>query len=121
MFPRGATWELYMKLAVRSFITFATFGFLVLLVSFTLSGCDAEGVQEQRARFDTFEIAASEVLAQESVPAGAKVEAALMETAASDDKEVIINECLQCHVNQELLIDTADPVEEVISENEGEG
>jgi hypothetical protein len=32
-----------------------------------------------------------------------------------------INFCLDCHINKELLIDTADPEEEVISENEGEG
>ncbi len=29
--------------------------------------------------------------------------------------------CLDCHTNKDLLIQTADPEEEVISENEGEG
>jgi hypothetical protein len=34
---------------------------------------------------------------------------------------VPIDNCLDCHTNKELLIQTADPKEEVISENEGEG
>jgi PBP1b-binding outer membrane lipoprotein LpoB len=29
--------------------------------------------------------------------------------------------CVECHTNQAMLIDTADPVEEVESENEGAG
>lgn len=32
-----------------------------------------------------------------------------------------ISECLVCHTDKEMLIDTADPEEEVISENEGAG
>ncbi|MBK6328591.1 MAG: hypothetical protein IPF56_22050 [Chloroflexi bacterium] len=31
------------------------------------------------------------------------------------------DECLLCHINKDELIQTADPVEEVVSENEGEG
>lgn len=31
------------------------------------------------------------------------------------------DECLDCHTDKDMLIDTADPEEEVISENEGEG
>lgn len=34
---------------------------------------------------------------------------------------VPIDNCLDCHTNKDLLIQTADPEEEVISENEGEG
>lgn len=32
-----------------------------------------------------------------------------------------VDECLACHIDEEMLIDTADPVVEVVSENEGSG
>ena len=32
-----------------------------------------------------------------------------------------VDNCLECHTNQQMLIDTADPVAEVVSENEGQG
>ncbi|MCA9932594.1 MAG: hypothetical protein KC415_01630 [Anaerolineales bacterium] len=32
-----------------------------------------------------------------------------------------VDECLNCHIDKEMLIQTANPEEEVISENEGEG
>ncbi len=62
----------------------------------------------------------------------ANVEPVLLETATavSPTEEPItdptaepvpIDNCLDCHTNKELLIQTADPEQEVISENEGEG
>lgn len=44
-------------------------------------------------------------------------ETAVLPTATPEP----VDECLICHVNKDELIQTADPVEEVISENEGEG
>lgn len=32
-----------------------------------------------------------------------------------------VSSCITCHGDKQALIDTADPVEEVVSENEGEG
>jgi hypothetical protein len=32
-----------------------------------------------------------------------------------------VDNCVECHTDQEMLIDTADPVAEVESEDEGEG
>ena len=42
-----------------------------------------------------------------------------VETVATEPEP--IDYCLDCHIDKELLIETADPEEEVISENEGEG
>ena len=42
-------------------------------------------------------------------------------TAAPTLEPLPIDNCLDCHTNKDLLIQTADPEEEVISENEGEG
>ena len=32
-----------------------------------------------------------------------------------------VDNCVECHTDQQTLIDTADPVAEIVSENEGEG
>lgn len=40
---------------------------------------------------------------------------------ATDAAPLPTDECLLCHINKNELIRTADPVEEVVSENEGEG
>jgi hypothetical protein len=42
---------------------------------------------------------------------------------SSDDSEPAteVDYCIECHINQQMLIDTAKPEEAVISENEGEG
>ncbi|MCA9957654.1 MAG: hypothetical protein R3E31_28600 [Chloroflexota bacterium] len=42
-------------------------------------------------------------------------------TDALTTTETAVDECLACHIDKEQLIATADPEEEVISENEGEG
>lgn len=62
----------------------------------------------------------------------ADVEPVLVETATAvtptdeptiepTEEPVPVDNCLDCHTNKDLLIQTADPEEEVISENEGEG
>jgi mono/diheme cytochrome c family protein len=33
----------------------------------------------------------------------------------------VVDQCIECHTDKDELIDTADPVLEVVSENEGEG
>ena len=32
-----------------------------------------------------------------------------------------VDNCVECHTDQQILIDTADPIAEIVSENEGEG
>ena len=36
-------------------------------------------------------------------------------------EEPVVDNCVDCHTDKDQLVDTADPVLEVISENEGEG
>ena len=49
------------------------------------------------------------------IPTQTPTEVAPTETAE------IVDQCLLCHADQQRLIDTADPVVEVVSENEGAG
>lgn len=73
--------------------------------------------------------AASEDTAQ---PVAANTQPVAVETAVSDEPTPIeptavmtetasVDNCLDCHSSKDLLIQTADPEEEVINENEGEG
>ncbi|MCA9970272.1 MAG: hypothetical protein KC425_08655 [Anaerolineales bacterium] len=43
------------------------------------------------------------------------------EAIAPETEVMAVDECLNCHVDKDMLIQTANPEEEVISENEGEG
>ncbi len=92
---------------------------LLLLGTLLLAGC-------QTAESDTADVAATEA---EMV---ANVEPELLELATAVSptevpaaeltaEAVPVDNCLDCHTNKDLLIQTADPEEEVISENEGEG
>ena len=53
--------------------------------------------------------------------AAAPTEAPETEPTEAVAPEPQVDNCVECHVDQQALIDTADPVEEVVSENEGEG
>ncbi len=94
----------------------------LLALSLVLAGCgdkagseaDGEAVVEQLAEAVIAEPAAA--LEEE---AAAAPEAG--EMAAEPTVEPVTDECLACHIDKELLIQTADPIEEVVSENEGEG
>ena len=90
---------------------------LLLLGTLLLTSC-------QTAESETIDTAAVESVAD--------AEPVLMETATAvwpteappaefTAEPVPVDNCLDCHTNKDLLIQTADPEEEVISENEGEG
>jgi hypothetical protein len=94
---------------------------ILLLAALGLSGC---GSNEPAPIIDegSVEVAAVEVQATETAVAEVVDvnvgEEEMTETAVTEES---IDECLTCHIDKELLITTADPIEEVISENEGEG
>jgi hypothetical protein len=85
---------------------------LLLLGTLLLAGC-------QTAESDTaVEVAVAEPKQVETVTAVSPTEEP---TAQLAEESVPVDNCLDCHTNKDLLIQTADPEEEVISENEGEG
>ena len=94
-------------------------GFLVSLLLLVgvvaLAGCqsaDSEAVE------DAVQVADVEPVILETVTAVTPTEEPISEPT---EEPVPVDNCLDCHTNKDLLIDTADPEEEVISENEGEG
>lgn len=87
----------------------------LLTLSLVLIGCGDDTSVEQLAEAVIAEPVAA--LEEEAVLEESEVETAVTIT----DTVIITDECLACHIDKELLIDTADPIEEVVSENEGEG
>ena len=85
---------------------------LLMLGVMALVGC-------QTAESDTAdEVANVEPVVVETVTA---VLPTVEPTAEPTEEPAPIDNCLDCHTNKDLLIQTADPEEEVINENEGEG
>ena len=71
--------------------------------------------------FDPEEVAASLTAIPDEEVIKPTEEAAVPEPTEEVAAEPAVDRCIECHTNQETLIGTADPVAEVISENEGEG
>lgn len=80
----------------------------------------------------TLLLAGCQSVESDTVEAVANVEPELIETATAvtpaeapatqlTTEPVPVDNCLDCHTNKDLLIQTADPEEVMISENEGEG
>ena len=96
--------------------------FTLLFAALGLTGCDSDepipAIEEGAAEV---EVAVAEVQATEAaaeVDEVAVEEVMVEETAVTNEP---IDECLACHIDKEMLIASADPIQEVISENEGEG
>jgi len=95
-------------------------GFLILLIGVTLGACSQVSIGEE-AGTSQLEVPAALV-----EPTDVPIEAAqaLVEPETTDlmaSEEVAISDCLVCHTDKQMLIDTAKPEEEVVSESEGEG
>ena len=91
--------------------------FALLFIVLVITGCTSR----EPAPFinqSAVEPALVEVEATEEAAVVNEAEAVVVETAVTPEP---IDECLACHIDKEMLIATADPEEEVISENEGEG
>jgi hypothetical protein len=86
---------------------------ILLLCLVWLGGCRQ---QPQAAEVPAAEVA---LVDAETVVAPAAVEVGLQPALTPTAEPV--DECLRCHADREMLVDTAKPEEVVISENEGEG
>jgi outer membrane biosynthesis protein TonB len=70
---------------------------------------------------DPAEVAASLTAIPEDEAMEANEESVQPEPTEAIAAEPQVDNCVECHTDQQTLIDTADPVAEVESENEGEG
>ena len=70
---------------------------------------------------DPADVAASLTEVPEEGSADTNEEPAEPEPTEAIADEPQVDNCVECHTDQQTLIDTADPVAEVESENEGEG
>ncbi|HIP73976.1 MAG TPA: hypothetical protein EYH05_21590 [Anaerolineae bacterium] len=95
---------------LRNLMVIAGLAVVVLL----LLGCQAQGAADSDAASESVALALEPTAVLPTLtPAAAE------ETVTPTIEE--IDECLTCHIDKDLLIKTADPEEEVINENEGEG
>jgi len=114
------------------------FWIVVLLLAalvLVLSGCSTSeedqalfAVEEELplpvAQFDPTKVEEeepTEVVEPEPTAVEEQEEAEATEEVAEEPVVEEIDHCLECHTDKETLIDTADPVEEAESENEGAG
>jgi len=102
-----------------------------LILALLLVGCAEQATPEAKPTAteyaypaplnDPAEVAASLTAIPEEEAAGANEESVEPETTEAIAAEPQVDNCIECHTDQQTLIDTVDPVAEVASENEGEG
>jgi hypothetical protein len=87
----------------------------ILILAIGLTSCKSAPDQEEKLESQT-NLISTEIAAP-------IVESDLVEDAEliEDQKPEYIDECLLCHTNQQALINTANPVVVLESENSGEG
>ncbi|MEZ4592710.1 MAG: hypothetical protein R3D55_16420 [Chloroflexota bacterium] len=90
-------------------------GLLLLVGIVALAGCQSADSDDSEA---VAEVANVEPVLVETATAVSPTEEPALEPT---EEPVPVDNCLDCHTNKDLLIQTADPEEEVITENEGEG
>jgi hypothetical protein len=91
-------------------------GLVLILITIGLIGCQSASVSLGQpvdvADSTIVEIAEQQIAAPPDT---------MLEEAAPPTTEQKIDYCLECHTDQQMLIDTAKPEAVVVSENEGEG
>jgi hypothetical protein len=103
----------------------------VLLLVLSLVGCGGQTTPEvgptataytyPPPMYDPDEVSASLTAIPEEEAAAPTEEVQAPEPTEEVVVEPQVDNCIECHTDQQALIDTADPVAEVLSENEGEG
>ena len=112
----------------KHFTHFLLFGALILAV-LLLGGCSTSADQPAPTpTVDAARVDADMVAISESTSDSNADTAETMDTVSEDDPspDTIAapeeeNYCIECHTDQQALIDTAKPEEPVAKENEGEG
>ena len=89
---------------------FFTLTIILMATAVFIIGCGGEATE-----------AANTIAMQPELEPTAAMPTPTEETAVLPTEEPELDECLACHTDKDQLIKTADPVVEVISENEGEG
>jgi hypothetical protein len=94
----------------------------LLLLVLGLTGCNSE---------EPTPVAKGDLVGTEAVPTDIPATEATAVEGEGDAAEILVagtavtqeptNECLACHIDQEKLMATANPIEEVANENEGDG
>jgi hypothetical protein len=102
-----------------------------LLLTLSLVGCAEQAALEAQPTVtdyaypapmnDPAAVAASLTEVPEEGEADNKDEPVEPEPTEAITAEPQVDNCVECHTDQQTLIDTSDPVAEVASENEGEG
>lgn len=97
---------------------------VLILVFWAAAGCQSETVTTTTPQEPATAETQLAAVVETAVPPSANVSTNDNLIAVSDvlaQETAVVDECLACHIDKEQLIATADPEEEVINENEGEG
>lgn len=107
------------------------FALAVLFLVLSLMGCGDQATPEAQPTATAYaypppmndpeEVAASLTAIPEEDAAAPEEEVPDPEPTEAVAAEPVVDNCVECHTDQQTLIDTADPVAEIESENEGEG
>ena len=101
-----------------------------VLVLLAVAGCSSEApstvvVAEEHVQTDQATLSPTAAPTATEQEAATEVVNETEEPQPEDEEDAAsteeISACVTCHTDQAMLIDTADPVEEVESENEGAG